>query len=76
MYRAKAFWSYISGLTLDLRLVLHLFYADIEDSESFVASKLSVVDDGQSGWLGGYEDSSLAATDWHSLAQRIVVFRR
>lgn len=64
------------GLTQDLWLVLHLFNADIEDSKGFVVSVLSAVDGGQSGRLGGYEDSSLAPIDRHRLAQRIFVFRR
>lgn len=34
------------------------------------------MDDGQSGRLGGYEDSSLAPGDWYGLAQRIIVLRR
>ena len=65
----------MSILTQDLWLVLSLFNADIEDSEGFVVAALFVVDDGQSGSLGGYEDSSLAPSDWHRLAQRILVLR-
>lgn len=69
----KANHADISVLTLDLQLVLSLFNADIEDREDFVVWVLIVVDDGQSGRLGGYEDGSLAPNDWHRLAQRIFV---
>lgn len=66
----------MSVLTLYLRLVLRLLNADIKDREDFVVWALIVVDDGQSGRLGGYEDSSLAPNDWHRLAQRIFVLGR
>ena len=63
----------MSVLTLYLGLVLCLLNADIKDREDFVVWALTVVDDGQSGRLGGYEDSSLAPNDWHRLAQRIFI---
>lgn len=67
---------YPSALTLDFCLVLGLLHAHIEDSEGFVASVPGVVDDSQSGRLGGYEDSRLASGDWHRLTQRIFIFQR
>lgn len=60
-------------LTQDFWLILSLFNADIQDSEGFVVSGAIAMDDGQSSRLSGYENSSLAPSDWHTLAQRFLV---